>query len=88
MPGLGGVRIATANSWSAPWERRTVNVNFGIRSLLFIAATLLFLFAVYSDTNQGDLVAWGLAVFAFSFVIGDLGWDRRYGTGTTTVDRP
>ena len=63
-------------------------MNFGIRSLLFIAATLLFLFAVYSDTNQGDLVAWGLAVFAFSFLIGDLGWDRRYGTGTTTVDRP
>jgi hypothetical protein len=45
-------------------------------------ATLLFLFAVFSDTKQGDLVSWGLAVFAFSFVIGDLGWDRRYGSST------
>ena len=63
-----------------PRERRTVNVNFGLRSLLMIAATLLFLFAVFSDTNWADLVAWGLAVFALSFVIGDLGWDRRYGT--------
>jgi hypothetical protein len=65
-----------------------VNVNFGLRSLLLIAATLLFLFAVFSDTNQSDLVSWGLAVFAFSFVIGDLGWDRRYGTGTSSSNRP
>jgi len=64
-----------------------VNVNFGLRTLLLIAATLLFLVAVYSDTNQGDLVSWGLAVFAFSFVLGDLGWDRRYG-GTSRNSRP
>ena len=72
----------SANVGDVPRERRTVNVNFGLRTLLLIAATLLFLFAVFSDTNWTDLVAWGLAVFAFSFVIGDLGWDRRYG-GTT-----
>jgi peptidoglycan/LPS O-acetylase OafA/YrhL len=54
-----------------------VNVNFGLRTLLLIAATLLFLFAVFSDSNWTDLVAWGLALCAFSFVIGDLGWDRR-----------
>ena len=59
-----------------------MNVNFGLKSLLLIAATLLFLFAVFSDGNRGDLLAWGLAVFAFSFVLGDLGWDRRYGSGT------
>ncbi len=64
-----------------------MNVNFGLRTLLLIAATLLFLVAVYSDTNQGDLVSWGLAVFAFSFVLGDLGWDRRYG-GTSSNTRP
>ena len=70
----------SANVGDVPRERRTVNVNFGLRTLLLIAATLLFLFAVFSDTNWTDLVAWGLAVFAFSFVIGDLGWDRRYGS--------
>ncbi len=58
-------------------------MNFGLRTLLLLVATLLFLVAVFSDTNQGDWLAWGLAVFAFSFVIGDLGWDRRYGSGTT-----
>ena len=57
-------------------------MNFGLRTLLLIAATLLFLFAVFSDTKQGDLVSWGLAVFAFSYVIGDLGWDRRYGNSS------
>jgi peptidoglycan/LPS O-acetylase OafA/YrhL len=66
-----------------------VNVNFGLRTLLLIAATLLFLFAVFSNSsNQFDLMAWGLALFAFSFVIGDLGWDRRYGSGTSTANRP
>ena len=63
-------------------------MNFGLRTLLLLVATLLFLFAVFSDTKQGDLVSWGLAVFAFSFVIGDLGWDRRYGTGTSSSNRP
>jgi hypothetical protein len=62
-----------------------VNVNFGLRSLLLIAATLLFLFAVFSNDNWRDLVAWGLAVFAFSFVLSDLGWDRRYGTGSSST---
>ena len=80
--------IAGANVGDVPRERRTVNVNFGLRSLLLIAATLLFLFAVFSDSNWADLVAWGLAVFAFSFVLGDLGLDRRYGSGTGTSTRP
>jgi len=57
-------------------------VDFGLRTLLLIAATLLFLVAVFSDTNQGDWLSWGLAVFAFSFVLGDIGWDRRYGSST------
>lgn len=63
-------------------------MNFGLRTLLLIAATLLFLFAVFSDSNWSDLMAWGLALFAFSFVLGDLGWDRRYGTGTGAGNRP
>jgi uncharacterized PurR-regulated membrane protein YhhQ (DUF165 family) len=65
-----------------------VNVNYGVRTLLLIVATLLFLVAVFSDTDQGDWLSWGLAVFAFSFVISDLGWDRRYGAGTSTANRP
>jgi hypothetical protein len=57
-----------------------VNVDFGLRTLLLLAATLLFLLAAFSDTSQGDLLAWGLAAFAFSYVLADIGWDRRYGS--------
>ena len=74
--------IGRANLRDVPRERRTVNVNFGLRTLLLLVATLLFLVAVFSDTNQGDWLSWGLAVFAFSYVIGDLGWDRRYGNSS------
>ena len=63
-------------------------MNFGLRTLLLLVATLLFLVAVFNNTNRGDWLAWGLAVFAFSFVISDLGWDRRYGAGTGTTNRP
>jgi hypothetical protein len=65
-----------------PGKGEPLNVDFGLRTLLLIAATLLFLVAVFSDTNQGDWLSWGLAVFAFSFVLGDIGWDRRYGSST------
>jgi hypothetical protein len=61
-------------------ERRTVSVNFGIRTLLLLAATIVFLFAVFSEDDYGDLIAWGLAALALSFVLGDIGWDRRYGS--------
>jgi hypothetical protein len=57
-----------------------VNVDFGLRTLLLLAATILFLAAVFSDVNQGDYLSWGLAVFAFSYVLADIGWDRRYGS--------
>jgi hypothetical protein len=58
-----------------------VNVNFGLRTLFLLGAAVVFALAVFVD-NIGDyynLIGWGLAAFAFSFVIADLGWDRRYG---------
>jgi peptidoglycan/LPS O-acetylase OafA/YrhL len=36
-----------------------------------LVAILLFVVAVFSDTNWSDLVAWGLAAFAASFLVGD-----------------
>jgi predicted cobalt transporter CbtA len=46
-------------------------MNFGIRSILLIVAIILFVVAVFSDTNWSDLVAWGLAAFAASVLAGD-----------------
>ena len=60
-------------------ERRTV-VNFGVRTLLLMLATLVFVLAVFVDDNYADLIAWGLAAIAFSFLLADLGWDRKYGS--------
>jgi hypothetical protein len=55
-------------------------VNFGLRTLLLLAGVLLFVLAALTDENYGDLIASGLAVFAASFLLADMGWDRRYGT--------
>lgn len=46
--------------------------TLGLRGLLLIVAIILFVVAVFSDTNWSDLVAWGLAAFAASFLVGDL----------------
>jgi hypothetical protein len=61
-------------------ERRSVNVNYGVRSLLLLLAALLFILAVFDEGNWDDYIAFGLTSFALSFLLADLGWDRRYGS--------
>jgi len=46
--------------------------NLGLRGILIIVAIILFIVAVFSDTNWPDLIAWGLAAFAASFLAGDV----------------
>ena len=46
-------------------------MNFGLRTILLLVAVILFVIAVFSDTNYSDLLAWGLAAFAASFLVGD-----------------
>jgi hypothetical protein len=55
-------------------------VNFGVRTLLLLLATIVFVLAVFVDrTDAWDLLAWGLAAISASFLLADLGWDRKYG---------
>jgi hypothetical protein len=57
-----------------------VNVNFGLKTLLLMLAVIVFVLAVFNDGDDyANLLAWGLAAVAFSFLLGDIGWDRRYG---------
>jgi hypothetical protein len=58
-----------------------VNVNFGVRTLFLLGAAVVFALAVFVDdiSDYYNLIGWGLAAFAFSFVLADLGWDRRFG---------
>jgi hypothetical protein len=43
-------------------------MNIGLRSILILAAVVLFVLAIFIDENYSDLLALGLAAFAASFV--------------------
>ena len=52
-------------------------MTLGLRSILLIVAVVLFLIAAVADGGS-DMIAFGLAAFAASFVVGDLPMgDRR-----------
>ena len=55
-------------------------VNFGVRTLLLLLATIVFVLAVFVEDDYFDLIAWGLAAISASFLLADLGWDRKYGS--------
>jgi hypothetical protein len=55
-------------------------VNFGVRTLLLLLATIVFVLAVFVEDDYADLLAWGLAALAASFLLADIGWDRKYGS--------
>ena len=46
-------------------------MTFGLRSILLLVAVVLFVVAALSTTNWDDYIAWGLAAFAASFLVGD-----------------
>ncbi len=55
-------------------------MRIGARSILLIIAVVLFLLIFILDENEIDLLAGGLAAFACSFLVDDLGVDnRRFG---------
>jgi hypothetical protein len=58
--------------------------TFGLRGLLLILATILFIVAALNNDNFADLVSVGLAVFAAAFVVEDTGFGRGFGTRRTT----
>ena len=49
-------------------------MNFGLRGLLLLLAAVLFVVGALMDTGETkvDLLYWGLAVFAASFVVSHL----------------
>jgi hypothetical protein len=55
-------------------------VNFGVRTLLLLLATIVFVLAVFVEDDYADLLAWGLAALSVSFLLADIGWDRKYGS--------
>jgi hypothetical protein len=59
-------------------------MNLGLRALLLGVALVFFVIAIFSDLHQGDFIAAGLALVAAAFVVTEMGWDRRLGTGMST----
>jgi hypothetical protein len=55
-------------------------MNIGLRGLLFVLATILFIVAALNNDNFTDLVAIGLAIFAAAFVVEETGFGKRLGT--------
>jgi hypothetical protein len=56
-------------------------MNFGLRTLLFVAAIVCFVIAIFSNKHSHDWLALGLICNVGAFLVADLGWDRR---GTVT----
>jgi hypothetical protein len=52
-------------------------MNLGLRTILLLAAVVLFVIAVFSDENYADLLALGLAAFAGAFLSDAMGWADR-----------
>jgi hypothetical protein len=48
-------------------------VTLGLRSILLLAAVVVFIVAIFIDKDAEKWVAAGLAMFAASFVVSDTG---------------
>ncbi len=57
--------------------RRRGELRFGLRSLLLVVATLMFVLAVVVDEDAFDVAMIGLACLSGAFLVGELGVDRR-----------
>ena len=55
-------------------------MNIGLRALLLVAAVVCFVIAIFTDTHWTDWIAAGLALYAGSVLVAELGMDRSFGT--------
>jgi hypothetical protein len=55
-------------------------MNLGVRVLLLIAAVVAFIICIFAEEHYADWLAIGLACFAGSYLVADMGWDRPIGS--------
>lgn len=61
-------------------------MNIGLRSLLLIAAVVLFVITIFENgTNQLHWLAAGLACSAGAVLVREMGWDRAMSMGSSTA---
>jgi hypothetical protein len=73
IPGAGRTQAAPAH------EGRH-RMTLGLRALLMLLATILFIVAALNNDHFSDLVAIGLACLAGAFLVEDTGLATRFGT--------
>ena len=52
-------------------------MNLGLRTILLLAAVVLFVICIFSTEHYSDLLALGLAAFAGAFLSDALGYAER-----------
>jgi hypothetical protein len=57
-------------------------MNLGVRVILLAAAVVSFIICIFATEHFTDWLAIGLACFAGSYLVADLGLDRPVGTMT------
>ena len=60
--------------------RRRAELRIGLRAMLLVVATLMFVLALLLDENAFDVAMVGLASLSAAFLVGELGIDRRSST--------
>jgi hypothetical protein len=61
-------------------------MRLGLRTLLLVLAVILFIVSALTEENRFDFMAFGLAVFAASFVVEDVVGGFRTTSNTTRND--
>ena len=56
-------------------------MNLGVRTILLLAAVVLFVLGVFWEENADDLLLLGLAAFSGAFLSDALGWADRTFSG-------
>jgi sorbitol-specific phosphotransferase system component IIBC len=59
-------------------------MNLGVRAILLIAAVVSFIICIFATTHYADWLAIGLACWAGSILVADMGWDRPLGPRRTS----
>jgi hypothetical protein len=57
-------------------------MNLGLKALLLLLAIVLFIVGALSDDFKRDLLFWGLAIFAASFIVESLPLGTMMGNRT------
>jgi hypothetical protein len=76
---IGSARGRLKRAGVLPHLSKEQAMRLGLRALLVGLAVVLFIVSALTEENRFDFLAFGLAVFAASFVVEDVagGWFRR-----------